>query len=85
MKQRSKEQREHIALKSELTRAINARDAVKVKAACLHAVRVWKTWPYGWPDQWHRWNIASRDFLGLELEELQAQHREEILLAARLS
>ena len=50
--------------KAALTRAINSGDPNKVVEACRKAVREWDECG-GWPDGWHRWNIALSDALGL--------------------
>ena len=62
-------QRQHRGQKMALTRAINSGLPEKVIAACRKAVREWNTWG-AWPDDWHRWNIALRDAVGMELDEL---------------
>jgi hypothetical protein len=48
--------------KAALTRAVNAKDPVKIKAAVTKAVREWNTWPgAAWPDDWSRWQRALDD------------------------
>lgn len=49
--------------KAALTRAINAKDPVKVLEACWKAVNEWDQ-VGAWPDGWHRWNIALGDAIG---------------------
>lgn len=52
------------AQKAALTRAQNSGDPFKVLAAVKKAVHEWDTHPDfrgGWPDDWHRWNIALSD------------------------
>lgn len=53
--------------KAALTRAIKSHDPEKVYAACREAVRVWNEIG-GWPDCWHRWNIALYDARQWEAE-----------------
>lgn len=55
------EQKQYRNQKSALTRAINSGDPEKVIAATRKAVAEWAGWKYGWPDDWHRWNIALSD------------------------
>ena len=55
------ERKQYRNQKSALTRAINSRDPEKVIAAATKAVKEWEGWSYGWPDNWHRWNIALSD------------------------
>jgi len=55
------QQKQFRAQKSALTRAINSKDPEKVIAAARKAVGEWEGWKYGWPDNWHNWNIALDD------------------------
>jgi hypothetical protein len=50
--------REHPRLKAMLTRA--GKDPVKVKAACLAALKAWDGWG-AWPDNWSAWQRALDD------------------------
>lgn len=63
------ERRQYRNQKSALTRAVNTQDPEKVIAATKKAVSEWEGWHYGWPDDWHRWNIALSDAFNL------ARHR----------
>lgn len=74
---------EHRRLKGMLTRAINSGDAAKVEAACLTAADAWRGWPYGAPDDWHRWNIAAQDFTGLDLDGLERRRADRIAALER--
>lgn len=47
--------------KAGLTRAMNSKRYDKVLAECKRVIREWDELPYGWPDDWHRWNIALED------------------------
>lgn len=47
--------------KAALTHAIRSKDYAKVIAECERVIAEWETLPYGWPDDWHRWNIALED------------------------
>lgn len=49
------------AQKAGLTRAINSHDYGKVVAECKRVIGEWEGLPHGWPDDWHRWNIALSD------------------------
>jgi hypothetical protein len=62
------------AQKAGLTRAVRSGDPQKVRAECIRTVREWESnlgqFTHGWPDDWHRWNIALRDATGEELDYL---------------
>jgi hypothetical protein len=47
--------------KAGLTRARNAGDYDKMVAECTRTIAEWSALPHGWPDDWHRWNIALED------------------------
>lgn len=47
--------------KSGLTRAVNSKRYDKVIAECKRTIAEWEHLPYGWPDDWHRWNVALSD------------------------
>lgn len=47
--------------KAALTRATNSGDPNKIIAACDAAFADFDTYEHGWPDDWHRWNIAKQD------------------------
>lgn len=49
------------ALKARLTRAQRSGDPLQVIDACNAAARTFAA--DGWPDCWHRWNIARQDAL----------------------
>lgn len=49
----------HTSLKGQLTRAQNTGDPWKVLDACNAAFQHFED--SGYPDTWHRWNIAKRD------------------------
>ena len=68
----------HRRLKGMLTRAINSGNPAKVEAACLAAADAWRGWPYGAPDDWHRWNIAALDATGLDLDGLERRRADRI-------
>jgi hypothetical protein len=61
--------REGPALKATLTRAIKSGDPNRVLAACMAARAAWDLWG-AWPDGWHRWNVALRDAVGIEMDDL---------------
>ena len=74
--------------KSALTRAVNSGDPQKVRGACMRALAEWARWPHGWPDDWHRWNIALEDATGgyprgQSLDELRREMIEAALNAER--
>lgn len=55
--------------KAALTRAERSSNpAEKVKAECERVVQEWNE--NGWPDNWHRWNIALGDATGLHIDDL---------------
>lgn len=35
--------------------------ADKVRIECVRTVKDWRGLDHGWPDDWHRWNIALGD------------------------
>ncbi len=47
--------------KAGLTRAMNSKNFAKLVAECKRVIVEWEDLPYGWPDDWHRWNIALAD------------------------
>lgn len=47
--------------KAALTRAMKSKNYAKVVAECERVITEWENLPYGWPDDWHRWNIALED------------------------
>lgn len=49
----------HRKLKSQLTRAKNTKEPVRVLMAVEAALNAWEG--KAWPDQWHTWNIALSD------------------------
>lgn len=57
--------RTYAAQKGALTRALRTPDPAKraaaVVAECRRVVIEWATLPYGWPDDWARWNRALSD------------------------
>lgn len=54
-------QRQFSALKARLTRAQRSADPVAVLDACNAAARTFNA--DGYPDAWHRWNVARQDAL----------------------
>lgn len=60
------------AQKSGLTRALNTGDRRKIIAELLRTREEWNATGM-WPDAWHRWNIASRDWAGCELDDLTGE------------
>lgn len=57
------------AQKAGLTRALNSRDRNRIITELLRTRDEWDALR-SWPDAWHRWNIASRDWAGCELDDL---------------
>ena len=53
------DQATHRKLKSQLTRAKNAKDPIKVLGAVESALAAWDG--RAWPDSWHDWSIALGD------------------------
>jgi hypothetical protein len=47
--------------KAALTRAVNNKDPLKIKAAVTKAVREWNECGGAWPDDWSRWQRALDD------------------------
>lgn len=52
--------RSYAQQKAALTRATK-RGYDAVLAECKRVIAEWEQLPYGWPDDWHRWNIALED------------------------
>ena len=52
-------QKQYVALKSKLTRAINSKDLQKIIATAKAALDFFEE--AGYPDDWHRWKNAQED------------------------
>lgn len=70
-------QREFVAQKAALTRALNSGDPNRVIIACKNAVDSWSQPGRMWPDDWSRWQCALDASLGfsliVSLEDLGSQ------------